>query len=255
MTQARRRGTAKIILNGIGGHPGSVIEAMKERGFAALLIKPEEIIADNPSYKPVFDEARQLLSDDEWNQHYECLSVMEGTRYLFPILQPPLVLPDYDTPRFYFGIDVGRTSDNTVVSVVEGCAGNYNHVEEMRMSGTDFLSQSVRIHRFIDKFPYVPQNVAIEVNGLGIGLYDVLSKAMYGIQPVSLNYELKRLIIFQIQKLVRDRKIGFADERARKELEDVTFEMKENYKYIYAHSDTLSALIMAFCATQKAVKI
>jgi len=229
---------------------------MKDRGFSALHITPDEIVRDNSTYEPVFIEAKSILSDEEWRQHYECLPVLEGSRYIFPMIQKCIDLPDYGMKsRFYFGIDVGRTSDNTVVSVVESRGDRANLIAEKRMTGNDFLEQAAMVHRFIDTYLYRPEDVAIEVNRLGVGLYDILQNRMYGIKPVNMNYQIKQSSIFELQRMIRERKLGISDERAYKELSELTYEVRENYKYIYAHSDSLSGLIIARCASQQAVMV
>jgi len=251
LTQARREGIAKIILNGIGGHPSSVIEAMKDNGYSSLRIDDEIVQADNPSYAPIFEEARQTLSETEYRQHYKCLSVLEGSRYIFPIVNDAIELQrDIAPVRFHFGIDVGRVSDLTVVSVVERCGDSMNLVNELHIGACPFPEQAARVYQFIDGYPYLPEQIGLETNGMGIGLYDDLVKKIFGVRPIRMTYELKRSAIFELQRLMKLRKFGVAEPRARGAFRDLTYEVNETYKYAFAHSDSLSALIIALCTMQ-----
>lgn len=254
--QAKRYGRAKLVINGIGGHPASLIESAKSMtGWSSLRITPDEVAQDNPTYIPIIEDARETLSPEEFRQHYECLPVLEGSRYIFPIVNDAQPLPDCGiTSTYYFGIDVGRIHDATFVSVIETRGGIANIVDEDSFTGCDFYEQAQRIFKFIDKYQYRPGNVAIEVNGMGYGLYDVLHNGpLYGLIPVTSTDKLIVSVIFKLQDLMRKKRLGISAPKLYKEFAEITYEVKDTGRYAFQHSDPLSSVITGFTIASQAV--
>lgn len=261
---AKREGTDKTVILGVGGHRLSLIEAMKKKGFSPKRVTPDIITAADPTYQVVFDDFKQKLTDTEYRQHILCEQVSEGMQKMFgPILAAEPLAP-VDIPKFgeniLFGIDVGRSSDRTCIAVLRRRAGYTDLIGTYYTTGPfttrENNGQDVRIFSYIDQHLYNPGNIAIEVNGLGYGLWDILKKDMFiAIQGVPLTYKLKRQLVDMLTRDIREGIFRCEQQKDIDELEGLEFEINETGKYKWEHSDLLSAILMAYATQQKVMSI
>lgn len=261
---ARKAGVAKLLISGVGGHRLSLIEAMKKKGYTVARATPDMILQADPSFQKVFDEFKGELTDIEYRQHILCEQVSEGMQKMFgPILHAEPLSP-VDIPKFgeniLFGIDVGRSSDRTCIAVLRRRAGYTDLIGTYYTTGPfttrENNGQDVRIFSYIDQHLYNPGNIAIEVNGLGYGLWDILKKDMFiAIQGVPLTYKLKRQLVDMLTRDIREGIFRCEQQKDIDELEGLEFEINETGKYKWDHSDLLSAILMAYATQQKVMSI
>jgi hypothetical protein len=260
LTQAKRQGWGRSVILGVGGHKSSLIEEMKTEGYAAIHFDRQAIESVDPSYGLVFDDFKRELTPIQYRQHILCEPVAEGMHKIFgPItIAIPFKQEDLGKSReaMYFGIDVGRVTDMTLVSALRQRFGYLDLVDTYATTGDFFMDdgsgQDERVYAWVDMFKWSADRIAIEINGLGCGLYDVLKvfRLLGSIQGVHLDHGLKKFIIDEIIKDVRDGKFRCVRQEDADHLEGLQFEIKENGNYIYEHSDLLSSIIMAYCSMQ-----
>lgn len=268
---AKKERRAKTILLGRGGHEKSLIEEMKGEGFALVRITPTEILPYDPSWEYVFDEFKRDLSEEDYRQHILCETVSPGQHTIFPFISAAVPIPletasKWPAAQNNFGIDVGRTSDRTCVAVLQSHCGYIDLVDVYYDTGpfTTLTEQGkengqcVRVYAFIEQFPYRPGDMAIEINGLGVGLYDILiARYFHNIQGVHLlgatkkDGGMKKALINLLQKYCRDGIFRCANPEWMDELVRLQFEITDEGKYKWGHSDLLSAILMALASMQR----
>ena len=259
LTQAKRQGWARSIILGVGGHKSSLIEEMKTEGYSHIHFDRYQIEALDPSYTAVFDSFLRELTPIQYRQHILCESVAEGMHKIFGPIQLAIPMPPEEAAKYrevyHFGIDVGRTSDLTMVTAVRHKAGYIDLMDTYSTRGDFYLAdgggQDEQVYAWIDAFKWKGERIAIEINGLGVGLWDVLkAEKLIGMSGVHLDEKMKRFMVDQLIIAVRDGRFRCVRQEDADHLEGLQFEIKENGKYVYEHSDLLSSLIMAYCSMQ-----
>lgn len=263
ISQAIRAGTFRVIFTGIGSlHASSLlVQARQRMGAHDFHVTPEQIAAADPSYLPVFDRFRATMTTAGYRLNIECLDAEAGLHAIYPRIVERAAYPAvtlHQRPRYYFGIDVGLTSDETVVVVLETQAGVGNLVDVYRTSGRSFSQQAEEVRRFIDRYPYRQEDIHCEVNGLGAGLYSALVDAGWGrISGIHVTLSLKAALIQRTQKMMESGVLGVPEETWRAELQALQFEHKgvTEDKTEWDHSDLHSALLMAVSAMGQAASV
>lgn len=253
ITQAKRRGTDGICVLGVGGMLDTLIECLSADGlYEPLWITPQDVTAADPSYVDVFEEYRRTMTAAGYAQMVECKPVVAGLNSIFGKL--PGALPSkFKTCDYYFGIDVGYSHDDTILTVLAAYPDCTNLVDEFKVTyggQTGFIEQARRIYEYIDThYLFRPENIGVEVNGLGVGLWEQLNERVilggYKAGPIVMTEKLKRTMIEDIQRDIRGGYFGVALDDVRRSLEGLTYEIKDNGKIEYQHSDRLSALLVA----------
>lgn len=268
----------RVSLIGIGGPEESAIEAMQlepedtagdnllaEGGIAipttryeGLRLDADEMVNVYPALGPRFARARRLLTIDEYNQHYRCKTVPVGTRMIYPGLKRYLEAKvETDTPRYVFGIDVGKVKDATVICVLRVKEAKQLGVKALELvefheiRGSRYPEQAPLIMDYIWKF--YPEararelnNINIETNGPGEPLADILEDmGIVDLQRSWTDEKWKRLIIRDLQQGSRQGWFACPDSIAYRQLSSLSFEIDGFGKEKWEHNDLHSALLKA----------
>ena len=262
ISQAIRSGTFKIIVTGIGSkNPNSLLaQSHRRMGYELLHVSPEEIIEDDPSYKQVFNEFHETLTQQAYHLNIDVLDLDGTARQLYPSIPNTLtyIKQAEKMPRqLYIGIDVGLHSDETVVLVCERIWNQRNIIAIHKPKLGFYDKQALQIAEFLRDVPGVWAGGCVETNGYGHGLYQELVKPYNGglglvpkITPVHLNYSLKVGAVNKIKKYLEEGSLGTDDPAIRQELSTLveTFSGKDEGTVHYTHSDIHSALIQCILA-------
>ncbi len=253
-------GTAKVVINGIGGHKTSLIEGMKKKGFTAVQMPASRALEIDPSLKPLFDQRRSELSDWEWRQNYECLPVIEGSRHIYPDGIPSEIDESRLTaqPRDHIGIDVARevNRDMTVAKAVRRWGTGSNaikiEIDTFEIGGLPFEVQAERIFEWVvaRKLAWRPDRVCVELNGLGRGLSDAinlkwseLTQRHIEVNGIWTNEKTKEQFWHNTTVDMREGRFYVMSQSARDDYESLMLSVRENDgKIEFEHSDTWMAL-------------
>jgi len=259
LTQAKLKGTAKIILLGVGGHVRSLIEEMKQdtlTGYVPFRVTPDEIIADVPAYESVFEDFKRSLIPVDYEQHILCLPVGAGTRYLFPDIQIATDIDPNARAVYYIGIDVGEKNDETVVSVLRR-AGEYIDLVDVYKTRGDFIDkdggQAARIAEFIKKYPVRHQYITIETNFNSMLFQSLCTSHFRGMNGIHLTYPNKKALSDYMMTIVKKNKFRVSDSQYKRDLESLVFNIKVNGNWEWSHSDLYSSILMAISAMQEPI--
>lgn len=246
-------GCGKIIITGVGGYKESLIESMKEENgglFKSIMVTDEMILETHPEYRQIFDDAKKVLSESGYDQMYRCKPVQGDARYCFQTVPERLEFPrEYQNlvPALYFGCDVGRENDPTVVTVLE-IVGDYISVKDsLEIKKTSFNQQATDIFRFINKYFYIPGHIIVEKNGLGHGLCDALELHIPGIKRVNLSYNLKEALMHQLSKKIEACQFAAGSKNIKARLEAVMVSVGSTGNLSWSHDDYLSSILMGLC--------
>ena len=261
---ARMEGRDHIWYSGVGGHKASLIEERKTHAGVKVVRWPaSQIVEAAPEWKDVFDRERESLSDWQWRQHYECLPATEGMRLMFPDGIPDgtaITAQFMDfikrglTPMHYFGIDVGKVIDSTVVKVISVIHGKdgpiINEVDTFEISGVSYMDQAAAIYKWIDgRYYWRKENIIVELNGPGQAFYDILNDAGFrGIRGINTTADLKEMWWNYLNSLIRNGQFGCKREESRLHYEGMMYEnVYRGGKFVmdFEHSDYWMGLNMA----------
>lgn len=263
---ASQRGDATIAYMGVGGHKLSLIEIKKQQpGVKVIRYTADDIAQMDPRWIPVFQKRKESLSSWQWRIHYMCEKLSEGMKFMYPELpgaidiQPELVRNIM--PTLYFGVDVGKVVDSTVVkviSVVQGIRNNeaveiVNEVDSFEISGCSYTDQAQAIYKWIDgRFYWKANRIVVELNGVGQAFYDILceifGKSLRGIHTTA---DLKEQFWHESSMAVREGRFGVKDQLARAQYEALMYNVRESDgKLEFEHSDYWMALCMAWVGKQ-----
>jgi hypothetical protein len=259
-----RRG--RIVVIGVGGTPGSLIEQVKDRGYAQLRIDDEEIVRLAPAWAEVFAQRKQEFSERQYRQMYRVLPVLLGGGHA--------ILPDLRAEGkakwlgggtiATLGVDIGRSRDQTVATLLEHRQGLKVWQETLVLEDMPFTQQVPLVVEFARARQVRPENIAIEVNGLGQGFYDIAAfgpgAPLRGSQAVMLDYGLKHDVLELMNRDARDGTLVVPDHPGRgaslrQHLSGLRYVVKAGsrgaVRLDYDHSDDLSSGIMAYVARQR----
>ena len=251
--RAIRDGIGHVILFGVGGPKESIIEIMKTRGYATLRLDDEAIVQSAPQLEATFAAARLEFAPEYYDQYYRCLPVSAGLRSIFPLL--PLNCDCLGQTRYTFGIDVGSVHDETIVSTfLRGLSPvpgqTAAQLVDFYATRGDFLVQARQIRDYVAGFypgglrPHTG-NVAVEINGLGIGLYHILLDTGFNdIMPVSMTDKRKLHAIRLLQGGAYGGYFAVPHAGAHKRLRGLTYEVDDLGNATWEHDDLLSSCVV-----------
>lgn len=257
---ATETGNAHIIYLGVGGHKASLIETKKQQAGVKVVRWPaSRIVEVEPRWAEVFEKRRASLSDWQWRQHYECLQSTEGMRLMFPDPIPvEISTQEWQrrglAPVLFFGIDVGKVVDSTVVkviSVVNSDAGYLiNEIDTYEISGISYTDQADAIFKFIDRYGWRKENIVVELNGVGQAFFDILNDGpLRGIRGINTTADLKESFWHQMSMMIREGRYACKRDESRLHYEGMMYENVPSaggFKMEFEHSDYWMALCMAF---------
>lgn len=264
---ALKRGYGKIIILGVGGPSESLIEVMKEKGYE-LEFWPDTAVVDlDPSWTEHFRQKELELTPDGYDQMYRCLPVSAGMRYIFPQLTEYVHSPGSGEVELIAGIDVGKRVDETVVVLRERRGEMHNIIGLHRIRGKPYPDQAVEIAEYLAPYtfksgkmrpPLLGYNVGVETNGPGEGLADCLARE-YPLGQLTRVWTSDKAPHFKksgwiksLMVLCQGGQFAVKDERARRELSALQFEIKDDGRYVWPHNDVLSALWVSQATAHRA---
>jgi len=152
---------------------------------------------------------RASLSPLEWEQEME-LKFIDEINALFPYELILACTDDYEpelrqySEPIYLGIDFGRYRDSTVICAIEkGEKLRVVFLEEML--GVDFNTQLSTIHKIIEILR--PIGIAIDKTGMGIPLFDILSRTYPHIEGITFTVKMKTALINMLVNIFSNKKI------------------------------------------------
>jgi len=255
---ARQEGRARFVILGVGGHKSRLIEERKlHDNYKLIRYTADDITRIDPSWIPVFEEEKKNLPDWQWRQHYLCEQAVEGMRLMYPSVPGKIDIMDFIKrgimPENYFGIDVGKIIDSTVVkvlAVVNGRNGKIiNEIDEFEISGVDYVHQAEAIYDWINGRHYWRrENIIVETNGVGQAFYDILNDGPFkGLRGLNTTAELKEQFWHETSIAIREERFGVASQTALDHYEGLMYEVREkDGKMEFEHSDKWMALCMAW---------
>lgn len=114
-------------------------------------------------------------------------------------------------PR-YIGIDVGRRSDFTAISVIEENDGRFSMLHFEKLQHKTFREQHARITELIQTFK--PAKLAIDEGGLGMQLAEeLLEQEGSIIMPVTFTNENKNVMMVDLKRLFETKEIQIPDSK------------------------------------------
>ncbi|MEM0445568.1 MAG: terminase family protein [Nitrososphaerota archaeon] len=155
------------------------------------------------------ERLRKTLTELEWLQEMEH-EFLDEANAVFPyelILQ--CISEDAYEPAshpVFIGVDVGRLRDSTVITALERLDDGLLrvfHIQELR--GVDFQTQENVIAELARALR--PVSIAVDKTGIGLPLYESLSRTLPGVEGVAFTHNLKEAMIAAIQSLMRGRRI------------------------------------------------
>ena len=232
-------------------------------------IQIEEIIKGNPRLAAFYRKKERSVPAHIWAQHYLTISGGLGVRRIYPYIADKADAANLNTRHLIFGIDVGKLVDKTVVTCLE-CRPSSRYESRLAVNLIDFIELPGSLYtdqaKLIQDYVYgwYPNarerprgNVAIETNGPGEGLADILhSLGWDDIQRIRCSDRWKEWIIQEIQTGMREVNgeppwIGVPNDFARDHLSKLKWAMVQSrdglgFKTEYDHSDIHSSFITGY---------
>ena len=153
---------------------------------------------------------RASMSPLEWEQEME-LKFLDELNALFPYEVILACVEDYEVGLrrcggpVYLGVDFGRYRDSTVICAVERGEDRLRVVFLEEMVGVDFNRQLEAIRKTIEVLR--PVGIAIDKTGMGIPLFDILSRAYPHIEGVTFTGKMREALINMLANVFANKKI------------------------------------------------
>lgn len=261
---AMKEGYGAIVILGVGGTADSVIEKKKDAGYHVEFWDDCAVLQMDPSWGPYFEQQKRELTADGYDKMYRCLPVSAGERYLFPQLLDAVNFKGTWRSHDVVGIDVGKRADATVLARAT-VSGDAIIVEDFHAwRGTTYPTQAREIAEYlgpralgdgINTPTLLGRDTAIEVNGPGEGLADCL-ELEYPFSDLTRVFttdtppgRYKTSWIKELQRKAQGGLLVVKPARERNDLKSLRYEITEEGRYIWPHSDTLSSLwVLQACA-------
>jgi len=250
---AAEQGNARIIYIGVGGHKQSLIEQKKLKSGVKVVRWPaSRIMSVTSKWDKVFEQRRASLPPWQWRQHYECEQSVEGKHLMYPEPMKDINFQEYINRGMkglhYFGIDVGRIKDATIVTGALRYGDRMKIIDYLEVPRISFPEQARMIYEWIDrKYYYTPDRVSIELNGLGHGLYDILNVPGYfpGLYGVTTDENMKVRVWEESAKAIQDGQLAVVHPYLLGIFEGMEYEAKvKDGKFIIEHSDEWMSFAM-----------
>jgi hypothetical protein len=118
--------------------------------------------------------------------------------------------------QYFLGVDVGKQVDQTVVAILEQLGQSYNLVDCIRLPlGMSYIEQARELAALARAWGCPPGRFAVEVNGPGMALYDVLtdpsSPAVWNAVPVAMTTPRKQRAVQLLNADARHGLFGVAE--------------------------------------------
>lgn len=246
---ARREKRERFVLSGIGGAKSSLIEIAKRYGgiakFNVVRYTADDLVRLDPSWEPVFAEEKEMLPEWQWITNYMVGIASEGLRRMYPL---PLPVPDmsaYVDKNYQsiesVGIDVGRKNHLTHLSIWSKLGDVKALVDQFALPQDElFDDQANSIYHWLSKYyPQIPDTrMAIELNGMGWGLRDPLSRYYPNIVGITTDEVMKQDFHRETIEAARNKEFGIADPDIAEGWAELQYEVNERDGGVkYQHSD------------------
>lgn len=215
------------------------------------------------------DSLRRGIDDpDAWAQEYECQFLDEATAFLTYDLiaaceaDDCLQEPSDGQREYYFGIDIARKKDLTVVWVIERVGDVYWTRAVTVVEKTPFAQQLEIFQAAIDLLQ--PVRVCIDATGMGMPLAESLQKryGTYRAEAVTFTNAVKQDLATRTRCLFEDRRVRIpVDTKIREDLHSVkkTVTAAGNIRFDAerskdGHADRFWALSLALMASAEGVE-
>lgn len=249
-------GYGRCVLAGVGGPPESLIEKKKKRGaYKALKITPERILAEAPQYQKLIDHAKKSMTPQGYDQMYNCNVVTAGLRYAYDILPYDIgITKDSFVASEIFGIDPGGHGRDHTVCAHASVYTNGKIVwdDHYNITNANNIDQAKDIFDYVNQWIYTEENIAIEKNGLGIGLYDNLvhpsTNQFAEIKLVNMSTGLKKWMFRTVKKMMLDGDLAVTDEYMREDMEGILESVSPGGESTWSHSDVNSAVLVGMAS-------
>jgi len=245
-----------VLLLGVKGIRQSLIEvAWRERAFELIHIKPPEILEVYPDYQIALDAYLKILDESEYAKYILCEGEVSNRSIFHNITEP---LPDFMVGQPFtrgLGFDIGQIQDATIGSLLKIYPSNETpHVEILkteRFKGK-YTIQGEDIKDYIYQNGLRQSPVCFEVNGIGRGLYDIVShvakdedRPIENVTGFTCTARSKVNVVRWLQWLDREHCLHCVDQPMLNALDGLEEHRTDEGKMKYGHSDYLSSLIVA----------
>lgn len=253
---------------GIGGEGDSVAERPSaqyewELPWQKVLFMIEEearLCADDPviaerarkkaaQYRKFIEGQRHDMMPEEFAAHHECKRLDTSAKFLIPTMFSYDALPEkYVTT---IGVDYGRSIDKTIATILHHALDSEEDffIEGWLILQGSFDWQHERIVQWLrDEVTW--DHILTEVNGIGHGPTDFLSKAIPEVEGITIDEKWKTRQAQKINRLCSSGKMKYnaAHEFAGVFVKDMTklkYKMTTTSLLSVDHSDFLSSLMIA----------
>jgi len=153
---------------------------------------------------------RASMNPLEWEQEME-MKFLDELNAVFPYELILQCVEDYETGirktenPVYLGIDFGRYRDSTVITALEKSDEKLRVILIHEFQKTDFNTQIEFILRLADLLG--PVSIAIDKTGMGIPIYDLLSKRLPQLEGITFTSSIKEAMIHTLVNLFSNKKI------------------------------------------------
>lgn len=203
----------------------------------SILTAVEQGLADKILGRKLTQEERQAWLDEErancgdettWQQEYLCVPVDESTAFLTYELirscERDNLLHDLDgllstqlPGGLYFGVDVGRKKDLTVIWGVTKPGRTYETVYYKELAKTPFAEQRELLYRLYSHRDF--RRACMDSTGLGMQLAEEAAQAYgkYRVEPVSFTGTVKEDLAYTMLRTMEDRALLIPPDTAIRE--------------------------------------
>ena len=200
-------------------------------------------LSDCPYVKTeLIEEARKSLPRDVFRSEYEA-EFTDSTNDVFLSLENRCILDawtDYQRGNRYFaGIDVGLSNDYSVLTIIDE-SGRVCFIDRVNNETLEGISK-----RFISTLKrYSVYQTTIETNGLGIGLFELISKEVRGVNK---HYTSQDSKMNGVRQLMNDLDSGVLELPSKQlfpylynEMSSYTFKYSANGKISFSHPNGMN---------------
>ena len=183
------------------------------------------------------EEQRKSLPTDVFKAEYEAIFT-DSSSDVFRGLDSVCVLNNWDEPnrttKYYAGCDVGISNDYSVITIIAE-EGRVAYVE--RINNTTLTEITTKFTAILKRWNVV--SCYIETNGLGQGLFELMSKQYRGIKPFTTTQDSKTMGIRRLMTDIDELKIELPSKELfptlYNELSSYTHTISANGKLSFSH--------------------